>query len=238
MTSLPNCYRCGKPVTPCGECGCEDGICLIHADCRNVLPLLEPGSVDLVLTDPPYGQQELLPETASTNRNGKNMPRLSRKWGKQRWDIRPDKETLDCVRAVGRFAIIWGGNYFGLPPAPCWLVWRKMNPAPDFADCELAWTNLPCAVREFSYRQTAKQYHPTEKPLLLIVWAIEAADKAIRRRVAQKRESSITLILDPFAGSGTTGRVCKDLGRKCIMVEIELKYVEIAANRLRQEVLF
>ena len=45
-------------------------------------------------------------------------------------------------------------------------------------------------------------------------------------------------VLDPFAGSGTTGRACKDLGRKCIMVEIEEKYCEIAANRLRQEVLF
>ena len=45
-------------------------------------------------------------------------------------------------------------------------------------------------------------------------------------------------ILDPFAGSGTTGRACKDLGRKCIMVEIEEKYCRIAANRLRQEALF
>jgi len=46
------------------------------------------------------------------------------------------------------------------------------------------------------------------------------------------------LVLDPFAGSGTTGRACKDLGRKCILVEIEERYCEIAANRLRQEVLF
>ena len=54
------------------------------------------------------------------------------------------------------------------------------------------------------------------------------------------RETAVrgNIILDPFAGSGTTGRACKDLGRKCIMVEIEEKYVKIAANRLRQEVLF
>lgn len=48
------CFRCRHPVTPRGECACKDGICLIHADCRDVLPLLEPGSVDSVVSDPPY----------------------------------------------------------------------------------------------------------------------------------------------------------------------------------------
>ena len=65
-----------------------------------------------------------------------------------------------------------------------------------------------------------------EKPVDVVSMLIEAST------------DSDETILDPFAGSGTTGRAAKDLGRKCIMVEIEEKYVKIAANRLRQEVLF
>ena len=67
--------------------------------------------------------------------------------------------------------------------------------------------------------------HPTQKPMALMRWCMEVA-------------GGNGMVLDPYAGSGTAGRACKDLGRKCIMVEIEEKYCRIAANRLRQEVLF
>lgn len=56
MTPNPGftCYRCREPMTPQGGCGCEDSICLVHGDCRLVVPTLDPGSVDLIAADPPY----------------------------------------------------------------------------------------------------------------------------------------------------------------------------------------
>jgi DNA modification methylase len=71
---------------------------------------------------------------------------------------------------------------------------------------------------------TNERAHPTQKPVGLMKWCVQQAGEA-------------ELILDPFMGSGTTLRAAKDLGRKSIGIEIEEKYCEIAANRLRQEVL-
>lgn len=94
------------------------------------------------------------------------------------------------------------------------------------ADCELAWTNMDRPTKRLSLPVGVHKHgHPTEKPLALMRWCIEVAN-------------ATGTILDPFAGSGTTGRACKDLGRRCILIEIEERYVEIAAGRLEQEVLF
>jgi DNA modification methylase len=222
--SFPKCYRCG-----CQPCECKDGITLYHADCREVLPLLDP--VDLVLTDPPYGIGFDKRETWGSSNKG-----VAKKYGKQEWDAStPDDWMMTAVRTAGRQAIIWGGNYFSLPPQRGWLVWDKDRTG-DFADCELAWSNLETAVRKFRYRwngmiqehagnKKEDRYHPTQKPLALMKWCLGFAPKA-------------ETVLDPFSGSGTTGRACKDLGRKCIMIEQEERYCEIAAKRLEQEVLF
>ena len=135
---------------------------------------------------------------------------------------------------VSQYQIIFGGNYFGLPPSSCWLVWDKDNTG-DFADCELAWTNLKKAVRRLKWRWNGMlqenmankelREHPTQKPLEVMKWAMKHAPEDCQT------------ILDPFMGSGTTLRAAKDLGRKAIGIEIEEKYCEIAVNRLRQEVL-
>ena len=227
--SLPECYRCRKQ-----PCECKDGITLYCADCREVLPLLEPGSVDLVLTDPPYG---IGAERHHGRKCGGKAVANKKDYGYIGWDEKPadDASIALCVQA-GKQAIIWGGNYFVLPPRGSWLVWDKDNGSNPWADCELAWTNLEISIRKFRHRwmgmlqenggrKKEPRVHPTQKPLSLIKWCVTLADDP-------------QTILDPFAGSGTTGRACKDLGRKCIMIEIEEKYCQIAARRLEQEVLF
>jgi DNA modification methylase len=202
----------------------QDDSCTIYlGDCREILPTLEP--VDLVLTDPPYG--------IDYGKSGGFS--ASHGWGPWRenvsWDAeRPPREIFTLLLAAGRNHIIWGGNYFTdyLPPTMQWLIWDKGQRDFSLADCEMAYSSQWKASRIFNYGrgkavQDGKE-HPTQKPLALILWCLGFY------RDAQT-------ILDPFMGSGTTLRAAKDLGRKCIGIEIEEKYCEIAARRLQQQVL-
>lgn len=117
-----------------------------------------------------------------------------------------------------------------LPPSRCWLVWDKENSG-DFADCELAWTNLDKAVRIFRYlwngmlkEQPEERWHPTQKPLALMKWCLSQAPKTIGS------------VLDPFMGVGTTLVAAKAFGLKAIGCEREEKYCKRAVMRLEQEV--
>lgn len=196
------------------------GITIYHGDCRDMLPHLEP--VDLVLTDPPYG---IGMDGGNVGYKGFND------FEKLGWDKEPPStETLLQVIEKGKQAILWGGNYFGLPPSRCWLVWDKGEgfKGRSYAEVELAWSNIDGNARIFKRDPLAKgdyrgKHHPTMKPLQLISWAMQLGGGET--------------VLDPFMGSGTTLRAAKDLGRKAIGIELEEKYCEIAAKRLAQEVL-
>lgn len=205
-----------------------NGMVIYHGDCREILPHLP--KVDLVLTDPPYG----IGEAAGKNKT-RGLLSSPKDYGDDDWDNAPPPRWLfDWLMELSRYQIIFGGNYFGLPPSSCWLVWDKDNGSTDFADCELAWTNLSKAVRRLRWRwngmlqenMAAKETrdHPTQKPLEVMKWCLEHVPSA-------------STVLDPFMGSGTTLRAAKDLGRKCIGIELEEKYCEIAVRRLGQEVL-
>lgn len=202
----------------------EKGITIYHGDCRDLsieLPL-----IDLIMADPPYGIGE-------SNKRALSRGKLARPkdYGEFDWDKEPFPQSdIDKIISWAAYSCIWGGNYYRMPPSKCWLVWDKQNGANDFADCELAWTNYLSAVRMKSHlwngmirKGQEVRYHPTQKPLDVIKWAIMLAPDS-------------DLILDPFMGSGTTLRAAKDLGRKAIGIEIEEKYCEIAAKRLSQEV--
>ncbi len=205
----------------------ENGITIYHGDCREILPTLP--KVDLVLTDPPYGLGE-------SNKRAISRGNIARPtdYGDFTWDESPaSKERILLCRSHAENAIIWGGNYFDVPPSSGWLVWDKQNGLSDFADCELAWTNLDMAVRIFRFlwngmlrageQRGVPRVHPTQKPIELMRWCLNFTPDA-------------QTVLDPFMGSGTTLRAAKDLGRKAIGIEIEEKYCEIAAKRLSQEV--
>jgi DNA modification methylase len=200
----------------------EASVIIYHGDCRQIVPML--GRFDLLLTDPPYG----IGAHKMTLGNGRK--KVYR--GEQSWDDAPPTWELDMVRAAADRQIIWGGNYFGMPPARGWLFWDKGTGDNDYADGELAWTNLETVLKKFTRswvganakdRDSARE-HPTQKPLTLMQWCIQLA-------------GDVETILDPFAGSGTTGRAAKDLGKKCVLVEREERYCEIAAKRLAQDVL-
>lgn len=190
----------------------KDGIVIYHGDCREILPTLEP--VDLVLTDPPYGL-------------GIAANPFRQKHVKQEWDdvVVPPDLLKACIEA-GKEAIIWGGNYFGLPAHQRFLIWDKYQPE-EFSSAmvEQAWTNMAGPAKIFVRRVVGyEKQHPTQKPIEFMRWCLYYAP-------------SSNTVLDPFMGSGTTLRAANDLGRKAIGIEIEERYCEIAANRLAQEVL-
>jgi DNA modification methylase len=203
----------------------DEAVCIYHGDCREVLPFLP--KTDLLLTDPPYGIGEA---------RGKNKSRgklaVAKDFGVSDWDdAPPPRWLLDCAMDRTNHHILFGGNYFGLPPASCWLVWDKDNGESDFADCELAWTNLQKSVRRLRYRWAGMlqepgcrkevRVHPTQKPEAVMRWALMQAPDGCN-------------VLDPFMGSGTTLVAAKRLGRKAIGIEREKKYCDLAIERLAQ----
>ena len=208
----------------------DDLVTLYHSDAKRILPFLEP--MDLLLTDPPYGIGADANQMGRAGKRMKSQKAFNRDYGASDWDSAPPEAwLLEWARSVTRYQIIFGGNFFELPPASCWLVWDKENTA-GFADCELAWTNLDKAVRRLRYcwngmiqedmaRKEVRQ-HPTQKPEAVIRWALSQAPEDAKS------------VFDPFCGSGTTLVEAKRLGLSAIGVEINEAYCEIAANRLRQ----
>lgn len=185
---------------------------LYLADCMDVLPTL--GKVDAVVTDPPYGLgKRMQGGTWGTQQKYVEMPS---------WDVEAKQEWIETILALDCAKIIWGGNYFVMPPSRCWLVWKKPH-FPTMADCELAWCSQDANSRVFDgLRSYEKKSHPTQKPLKLMKWCIE-----------QLPDTAQT-ILDPFMGSGTTGVACVKLGRKFIGIEREPKYFDIACRRIEE----
>jgi DNA modification methylase len=217
----------------------HNGIEIYHGDCRALLPSLR---ADLLLTDPPYGIGEAAGANKSRNKPfGKSLPHNTRNriipardYGVADWDDKTPADWLfGLMRESATWQIIFGGNYFPLPPSRCWLVWDKDNSG-DFADCELAWTNLDKAVRKIRWRWNGMlqehmddkevRVHPTQKPEAVMRWAIKQAPESVQS------------VLDPFLGSGTSLVAAKALGKSGIGIEREEKYCEIAAKRLSQEV--
>ena len=208
----------------------DEYVRLYCGDCAVVLPQLERH--DLLLTDPPYGlgrNRKGMLEQGLRGKGGKGS--YGRDYGEFFWDSeRIPQWLIDQAVAKCSKAIIFGGNYYKLPSAKCWLVWDKEQSS-DFADCELAWTNLDCAVKRYRHlwsglcrKHLEQRFHPTQKPHDVMSWALGLA-------------GDIETVLDPFAGSGTTLVAAKLRNLKATGIEREERYCEIAATRLGQEVL-
>lgn len=196
---------------------------LILGDCIKVMPLL--GKVDAVVTDPPYG----IGESQKKNLSRHKLSECTVYAGGD-FDHQPASgEQIAAMRDLSANQIIWGGNYFDLPPSKCWLVWDKQNGASDFADCELAWTNMNRAVRRIYWQWSGmirkgeargvKRVHLTQKPLEVMEWCLGFLPDA-------------KTILDPFAGSGTVAVACQRMGRFSTSIEIDPDYFEIMCKRV------
>ncbi|TWI48051.1 site-specific DNA-methyltransferase (adenine-specific)/modification methylase [Pseudomonas duriflava] len=194
---------------------------LYLGDCLEVLPMLS--GVDALITDPPYGINENSKKVASRSNTAK-----AKDYGVFDWDkSAPTAELIELMRSKAKWHALFGGNYFDLPATSCWLVWDKLNTG-DFADCELAWTNWPKAVRRIQWRWNGmirqgneERFHPTQKPLAVMKWVIDLCPSA-------------QTVLDPFMGSGTTGVAAIQMGRKFIGIERDERYFETACKRIEE----
>lgn len=221
----------------------HDGVTIYHGDCREVLDVWDStraGAVfDLLLTDPPYGIRQSRTRCGHgvvTHKTGFHAGQVGlpvTNYGEDEdWDDSRAEAAVARARALCRHSIIFGGNYYDLGPARCWLVWDKQNDGTDFADCEIAWTNLDRAVRRLVYRWNGMlqqpgrpkepRIHPAQKPEPVILWALGLAP------------SSVRTVLDPFMGSGTTLVAAKRLGKQAVGIERSERWCEVAAERLQQ----
>ena len=192
---------------------------LYLGDCLEVIPTL--GKVDCVVTDPPYG----IKEAGGKNARRNNLA-VARDYGIESWDDQTIPEAIPLIMGCSTTQVIFGGNYYDLPPTKCWLIWDKENGNSDFADAEMAWTNLNKAVRlkrymwngMFRANRELRGDHPTQKPIGVMQWVISHTEG--------------DLILDHFMGSGTTGVACINMNRKFIGIEKERKYFDVACERI------
>lgn len=190
---------------------------LLLGDCRDILPTI--GTVDAVVTDPPYGLGDKL-------RIGgfKKWPLMQEKMIGATWDDKIS-EGLPLALELATDAIVWGGNYYHLPPVRGWLIWDKIVRNFSSGHVEMAWTTVDQPTRAFNYAHgelaSEGKCHPTQKPLPLMQWCLGFV-------------ASARTILDPFMGSGTTGVACAKLGRSFIGIEIDEAYFEMACARIRK----
>lgn len=153
------------------------------------------------------------------------------KYGKKiiAWDIAPNKEYFEELFRVSRNQIIWGGNYFELPPTRCFLIWKKLSISESFsmAMAEYAWTSFNDNAKVYECapqgNQNDPRFHPTQKPVSLYQW--------ILNKYAKKGDK----ILDTHAGSASSLVACHRAGLDGWGFEINQQYFEKAKERLERE---
>ena len=189
---------------------------LYHGDCLNIVPHLEP--VDLVLTDPPYGLDKKLSEGAGKHKNAK----FRKLYEGETWDKKIDQRHFLAIFKISKNQIIFGANYYSMPPTRGIICWDKKQFMPTFSRWEYAWSSFDQPAKMYEIKNGRDpRVHPTQKPIALGVQILTEHGGTV---------------LDTFAGAGSFLIACERLNRRWIGIEIEEKYCEIAAKRIEKEV--
>ena len=192
-----------------------------NCDCLKYLRLCKDNYFDLAICDPPYG----LPAD-STNGRGKLKSRILNAGNIKEWDIKPDKEYFDELFRVSKNQIIWGGNYFDLPPTRCVCVWDKMKPWENLSQVEIAWTSFDLPAKLFRYdNRSWTKHHPTGKPVELYSWLLNNFAKAGDK------------ILDTHLGGGTSRVAAYMMDFDFYGCEINKEYFDAAEEYFKRKCL-
>lgn len=175
---------------------------------------------DLAIVDPPYGIGI-----------SKNPVRQMHK--KKDWDNEiPSKQYFDELFRVSKNQIIWGGNYFDLPPSQGFYIWDKKQPENfSLAMCEYAWSSIqkPAKIWSLSVMKEQNKIYPTQKPIELYEWLI--------MRNAEKGYK----ILDTHLGSGSIAIAIdiinkrEKLNLQFIGCELDTDYYNKAIERIKSK---
>ena len=214
-----------------------------NMDCMEAMKQFPDNAFDLAVVDPPYGiGADNFKNGAGASKDGgklystavKMKNRLNTGSGKLKnrllnqsdcsWDSEPpQKEYFNELFRVSKNQIIWGGNYFDLPPTRGIIVWDKVQPWENFSQVELAWTSFdrPAALFKMCNTMPGK-IHPTQKPIALYEWLF--------KKYAKPGDK----ILDTHLGSGSSRIAAYNAGLYFIGYEINELYFNLQEERYQK----
>ena len=211
-----------------------DKIEVLNEDCMEVMARYPDKHFELAVVDVPYGI-----DASNDARGGKqhgNAIAPSKSYGAKEWDKEaPPQQYFDELIRVSKNQIVWGANHFisKIPrDSSCWLVWDKVTGDNNYADCELAWTSFPLAVRQFTFmwkgmfqqnmRAKENRIHPTQKPVALYDWIFKNyAEQGMK-------------ILDTHGGSMSSVISADKAGLEMVCCELDKEYFDKAVERFKQ----
>ena len=175
----------------------------------------------LAIADPPYG----LPKD-STHGRGKLKNRIINTGRIQEWDKAPSQDFFDELFRVCENVIIWGGNYFNLPPCRCFICWDKVQPWENFSQVEYAWTSFDHPAKLFRFdNRTGDKIHPTQKPVELYGYTLSQFAKVGG------------VIFDPMMGSQSSRIAACKMGFDYVGCELDEQYFKSGCERFDKECL-
>lgn len=194
-------------------------------DCMEYMRNIPDKYFDLAVVDPPYGLDK-----KSTQGRGQMKDRFLNRGNMQRWDIRPSPEYFKELFRVSQNQIIWGGNYFPLPPCRCFVCWDKQHVLENLSQCEFAWTSFDKPAKLITIPNRGGQsdkgkFHPTQKPVALYAYLL--------RQFAKPGDK----ILDTHLGSGSSRIAAFKMGFDFYATEIDKDYFLTQEERFRKECL-
>jgi site-specific DNA-methyltransferase (adenine-specific) len=188
-----------------------------NMDCMDAMREFPDKFFELCICDPPYGIS-----ITDSGRLGKYCKNGNR-WD----DCIPSKEYFDELFRVSENQIIWGGNYFALPPTRGFVIWDKKQPQGiSFASCEFAWTSFNTSAKTFylsPMNADVDRIHPTQKPVALYMWLLQ--------NYAKRGDK----ILDTHVGSASSLIACHRMGFEYWGMELDKDYFDAASERLEKE---
>lgn len=211
---------------------------LYLGDCMDFMRSQPDRAFDLAIVDPPYFDGPNRSGYYGRGYSSLGVQRAKHYDQIETWAV-PGAEYFAELQRVSRHQIIWGANHFAdrfNSASPSWIVWDKINGASTFADAELAYCSMDCAVRVFRYvwngmhqgqyggdkSRNESRIHPTQKPVALYEWLLDSYARPGQR------------ILDTHMGSGSSAIAANSRGFQYSGVEISPGHYEAAAGRVRQ----
>ena len=196
-------------------------------DCMDLMARYPDKYFDLAIVDPPYGIGEALVKGGGGGGGGWHRMIAS---GADKWDVAPPPEYFEELFRVSKNQIIWGGNYFPLPPTKKPLCWDKVRPnQKNVSEWEMAWTSFNGRAQKFEHCANGgfllpePRIHPTQKPAKLYGWLLENFAKPGDR------------ILDTHLGSGSHAIAAHYYGAHLTACEIDPDYFAAAQERIARE---